>query len=318
MLMILKEKKLVGEKLLLITIVSYTELRFLEYLRGFEDDVPGLCETYLEYVGSGSSTVLLDAGNVKKRVMKKVMVGKDGKPLMVARRVQFDANTPGVNEHGDLIGNDGNTRKDDDLNKNESVIHVSGHNKCTYGNENPITFVTSLSAAANTNKEDTHGAANHATKEPGVFGNSLNVDANNNNNNNMRDKSTCVQNDIHGTKEGTHATNAVGTGMKQSFASIFKTQSVSKAVRLTTMTSEFVQGANVDIPLAAVEEVSQWFKNTLYGYFIGKRLAFPLVETYVKNAWAKFGLERTMLTNGFFFFQFATPEGIGFSRMGRG
>ncbi|GJY33854.1 RNA-directed DNA polymerase, eukaryota, reverse transcriptase zinc-binding domain protein [Tanacetum coccineum] len=36
--------------------------------------------------------------------MKKVMVGKDGKPLMVARRVQFDANTPGVNEHGDLIG----------------------------------------------------------------------------------------------------------------------------------------------------------------------------------------------------------------------
>nr|GEW91331.1 zinc knuckle CX2CX4HX4C [Tanacetum cinerariifolium] len=57
------------------------------------------------------------------------------------------------------------------------------------------------------------------------------------------------------------------------------------------MTSEFVQGANVAIPLAVVEEVSQRFKNTLYGYFIGKRLKFPLVETYVKNAWAKFGLE---------------------------
>ncbi|GJT72915.1 mitochodrial transcription termination factor [Tanacetum coccineum] len=67
MLTILKEKKLVGEKPSLITIVSYTELRFLEYLRGFEDDVPGLCETYLECVESGSSAVLLDAGNVKKR-----------------------------------------------------------------------------------------------------------------------------------------------------------------------------------------------------------------------------------------------------------
>nr|GFC34509.1 hypothetical protein [Tanacetum cinerariifolium] len=72
----------------------------------------------------------------------------------------------------------------------------------------------------------------------------------------MRDKSTCVQNDIHVTKEGTHATHAVGTGMKESFASIFKTQFVSKAGRLTTMTSEFVQGANVAIPLADAEEVS--------------------------------------------------------------
>ncbi|GJU34103.1 zinc knuckle CX2CX4HX4C containing protein [Tanacetum coccineum] len=288
--------------------------------------------------------------------MKKVVVGKDGKPLMASRRGHFDANRPGVNEHGDLIGKDGNTRKavrqvnvennattvvvnniaatshNDALNKNDSVIHVSGDNECTYDqvtpandvstsamktinmtqnvseNEKPVTFVTPLSDAANTNKEDTHGAANHATKEPDVFGNSLNVDANNNNN--MRDKSTCVQNDIHSTKEGTHATNAVGTGMKQSFASIFKTQSVSKVVRLTTMTSEFVQRENVAIPLAAIEEVSQRFENMLYGYFIGKQLTFPLVKTYVKNAWAKFGLERTMLTNGFFFFQFATQEGM--------
>ncbi|GKD05120.1 zinc knuckle CX2CX4HX4C containing protein [Tanacetum coccineum] len=232
------------------------------------------------------------------------MVGKDGKPLMAARRVPFDANRPGVNEHGDLISKDGNTRKvvrqvnfennataavvnniaatsqNDALNKNENVIHVFGHNECTYGvlltdeHDTPANDVV----AANTNKEDTRRDANHATMEPGVLRNSFNVDANNNNN--MHDKSPCVQNDIHGTKEGTHATDAVGTG------------------------------ANVAIPLAGVEEVSQRFENTLYGYFIGKRLVFPLVETYVKNAWAKFGLERTMLTNGFFFFQFATREGM--------
>nr|GEW60088.1 hypothetical protein [Tanacetum cinerariifolium] len=226
---------------------------------------------------------------------QEIKAGKDGKPLMVARRGHFDAN--------------GNTRK--------VVRHVTGENNATAAvvnniaatkNEKPVTFVASLRNAANTNKEDTHGAANHATKEPGVIGNSLNVDANNNNN--MSDKSTCVQNDIHGTKEGTHATDAVGTGMKQSFASIFKTQSVSKVGCLTTMTNEFVQGANVAIPLADAEEVSQRFENTLYGYFIGKRLAFTLVETYVENAWAKFGLEHTMLTNGFFFFQFATREGM--------
>ncbi|GJS64116.1 hypothetical protein Tco_0678680 [Tanacetum coccineum] len=137
--------------------------------------------------------------------MKKVMVGKDGKPLMAARCAHFDANRPGVNEHGDLIGKHGNTRK--------------------------------------------------AARQVNVENNAI----------------VAVVNNI---------------------------------------ADEFVQGANVAIPLAGVEEVSQRFENTLYGYFIGKRLVFPLVETYVKNAWAKFGLERTMLTNGFFFFQFATREGL--------
>ncbi|GKC52755.1 zinc knuckle CX2CX4HX4C containing protein, partial [Tanacetum coccineum] len=74
--------------------------------------------------------------------------------------------------------------------------------------------------------------------------------------------------------------------------------------------SESVEGAKVVIPLAALEEVSNRFENTLYGYFIGQRLAFPLVENYVKNAWAKYGLECFMLKKGFFFFQFETREGM--------
>ncbi|GJV61296.1 hypothetical protein Tco_1467396 [Tanacetum coccineum] len=84
-----------------------------------------------------------------------------------------------------------------------------------------------------------------------------------------------------------------------SFASILKNPSIranTKAVRLKVMKNEeTVQGANVAIPLEAVKEVSSRFENTLYGYFIGHRLAFPLVENYVKNAWAKYGLERAML-----------------------
>nr|GFA36730.1 hypothetical protein [Tanacetum cinerariifolium] len=71
-----------------------------------------------------------------------------------------------------------------------------------------------------------------------------------------------------------------------------------------------VPSANVVIRLAAVEEIIHRFQNTLYFYFIGKRLVFPLVENYVKNGCAKFGLERVMLTNGFFFFQFANCEGM--------
>ena len=45
------------------------------------------------------------------------------------------------------------------------------------------------------------------------------------------------------------------------------------------------------IPLEAVNEFRDRFGNTLYGYFIGKRLAFPIVENYVKNPWVNFGFE---------------------------
>ncbi|PWA95915.1 histone-fold protein [Artemisia annua] len=73
---------------------------------------------------------------------------------------------------------------------------------------------------------------------------------------------------------------------------------------------ERVEGAHVTIPLKEIVDVSARFANTLYGYFIGKRLAFPIVENYVKNTWEKFGLERVMLNNGFFLFQFSTKDGM--------
>ncbi|GJZ08090.1 reverse transcriptase domain-containing protein [Tanacetum coccineum] len=36
----------------------------------------------------------------------------------------------------------------------------------------------------------------------------------------------------------------------------------------------------------------------------------PIVESYVKNAWAKYGFERAILRNGFFFFKFLSNEGM--------
>ncbi|GJS15484.1 hypothetical protein Tco_0409956, partial [Tanacetum coccineum] len=74
-----------------------------------------------------------------------------------------------------------------------------------------------------------------------------------------------------------------------------------KTIKITELhNDEVVVGVAVAIPFSAVEEVRNKFANTLYGYFIGKRPAFLLVEKYVKNTWAKFGLERVMLRNGFF------------------
>ncbi|GKD57235.1 zinc knuckle CX2CX4HX4C containing protein, partial [Tanacetum coccineum] len=71
-----------------------------------------------------------------------------------------------------------------------------------------------------------------------------------------------------------------------------------------------IVGADVAIPQAVVDMISARFDNTLYWYFIGKRLAFPVVENYMKHVWAKYGLERVMLHQGFFLFKFSSKDGM--------
>ncbi|GJW46794.1 zinc knuckle CX2CX4HX4C containing protein [Tanacetum coccineum] len=62
-------------------------------------------------------------------------------------------------------------------------------------------------------------------------------------------------------------------------------------------------GVNISIPRKVVKNVSTRFEHALYGYFIGKRMAFPVVEYYARNNWVKHGLKRIMMnTKGFFFF----------------
>ncbi|GJS12846.1 putative reverse transcriptase domain, reverse transcriptase zinc-binding domain protein [Tanacetum coccineum] len=91
---------------------------------------------------------------------------------------------------------------------------------------------------------------------------------------------------------------------------VFKTMNVRCWKLKELRNPEIVEGAAVALPMDAVDAISSRFANTLFGYFIGKRLAFPLVENYVKNTWAKYGLKRIQLHEGFFMFQFNTKEGM--------
>ncbi|GKD44945.1 zinc knuckle CX2CX4HX4C containing protein, partial [Tanacetum coccineum] len=96
-----------------------------------------------------------------------------------------------------------------------------------------------------------------------------------------------------------------------SFADVVQRKGVKRVVKVKELrNSKQVNGAVVAIPMEALEEGSSRFDNTLYGYFIGHRLAFPLVENYVKNTWDKFGLRRIQLHEEFFLFQFDTKEGM--------
>nr|GEU65635.1 zinc knuckle CX2CX4HX4C [Tanacetum cinerariifolium] len=80
-----------------------------------------------------------------------------------------------------------------------------------------------------------------------------------------------------------------------SFASALKHKVIRVAHIAELRNDERVEGVAVTLLLVAIEEVSLRFANTLYGYFVGKRLAYQLVENYVKNVWSKYGLKRIQL-----------------------
>nr|GEU29256.1 hypothetical protein [Tanacetum cinerariifolium] len=114
--------------------------------------------------------------------------------------------------------------------------------------------------------------------------------------------------EIVSNNQVTNPSNSSNCG---SFASVVQHNALRKVVKVSELRNkETVHGAAIAIPLEAVKEVSARFENTLYGYFVGKKLAFPLVENYVKNTWIKFGLDRVMNKNGFFYFQFSTRDGM--------
>ncbi|GJW50346.1 zinc knuckle CX2CX4HX4C containing protein [Tanacetum coccineum] len=79
---------------------------------------------------------------------------------------------------------------------------------------------------------------------------------------------------------------------RDSNAPMSQLDSHNKIVKVSSLTNEEkVLGADVALPIVAVDEISVKFANTLYGYFIGSWLAFLIVENYVRNACVKYGFE---------------------------
>ncbi|KAI3802202.1 hypothetical protein L1987_30332 [Smallanthus sonchifolius] len=102
-------------------------------------------------------------------------------------------------------------------------------------------------------------------------------------------------------------------GNPLTFAKVVQQEKKSVKVNFRHMeSSDKVDGVDVVIPLSSVKEVNDRFANTLYGYFLGKRLAYPVVDYFVKNNWAKYGLSRLMMNakGFFFFFKFNTKSGM--------
>ncbi|KAI3797691.1 hypothetical protein L1987_32954 [Smallanthus sonchifolius] len=113
-------------------------------------------------------------------------------------------------------------------------------------------------------------------------------------------------------QDGGNSTQVADVGSDEpkppSFAKIVQDHKEVVKVNFRKMeTEDKMEGVDVVIPVASVEQVNDRYANTLYGYFWGKRL----VEYFAKNQWAKYGLIRLMMNaKGFFFFKFKTKKGL--------
>ncbi|GJR48183.1 hypothetical protein Tco_1316286 [Tanacetum coccineum] len=56
--------------------------------------------------------------------------------------------------------------------------------------------------------------------------------------------------------------------------------------------------ADVIIPQEKLDTLSTRLENSLYGYFVGQRPAFPVVQNYVQNVWRKYGFMHVMVHQG--------------------
>ncbi|GKA89206.1 zinc knuckle CX2CX4HX4C containing protein [Tanacetum coccineum] len=105
------------------------------------------------------------------------------------------------------------------------------------------------------------------------------------------DKWDSIGKEQSGTTNVTVTRNSnVILGDKPSFASILHEESSKNKVNFCTLVTDDTNSANVLIPMSSVLEVHARFENTLYGYFLGKKLVFLVVERYLLNSWKKYGV----------------------------
>lgn len=63
--------------------------------------------------------------------------------------------------------------------------------------------------------------------------------------------------------------------------------------------------SRVSIPIELAQKVAKNYHSMLYGYFLGPRLPFAIIQKFVKSVWGKFGFVDMMMNpNGFYFFKF--------------
>nr|GEU71851.1 hypothetical protein [Tanacetum cinerariifolium] len=87
---------------------------------------------------------------------------------------------------------------------------------------------------------------------------------------------------------------AGNTSGKSSYANIISKPSGMK-VKVHTLFTPGGNGIDVVVPVDSIRAISARFANISYGFFMAKKVVYPVVANYVRNTWGKYGLVRSML-----------------------
>ncbi|GJX53116.1 beta-caryophyllene synthase [Tanacetum coccineum] len=106
----------------------------------------------------------------------------------------------------------------------------------------------------------------------------------------------------------TSASNAPG---KSSYANVTGKPS-GKKLNICTLFTPRGNGIDVVVPVKSIRAINKRFAYTTYGFFLGKRVAYPVVANYIGNTWGKYELVRSMFNSstGLFSFQFSSMDGL--------
>ncbi|GJY89489.1 retrotransposon protein, putative, ty1-copia subclass [Tanacetum coccineum] len=98
---------------------------------------------------------------------------------------------------------------------------------------------------------------------------------------------------------------------KSSYANVTGKPS-GKKLNIHTFFTPRGNGIDVVVPVESIRDISERFANTTYGFFLGKRVTYPVVANYVRNTWGKYGLVYSMFSSstGLFSFQFSSMDGL--------
>ncbi|GKE23571.1 putative reverse transcriptase domain-containing protein [Tanacetum coccineum] len=85
-----------------------------------------------------------------------------------------------------------------------------------------------------------------------------------------------------------------------------------KKVNVHTLYTPGGNGIDVVVLVDSIRAISERFANTTYVFFLGKKMAYPVVANYVRNTLGKYGLVRLMFSSstGLFSFQFSSIDGL--------
>ncbi|GJY93983.1 RNA-directed DNA polymerase, eukaryota, reverse transcriptase zinc-binding domain protein [Tanacetum coccineum] len=98
----------------------------------------------------------------------------------------------------------------------------------------------------------------------------------------------------------------------KTFATIVTEEQKTPKINFRTLfNEERVEDTDFVLPVENVERAYNKFANSLVGFFVGKKVAFPLVKNYVTNTWSKFGFQQIMSDDdGVFYFKFTSTTGL--------